>query len=214
MWRLFYPLQYFALVNSEKRHLDLWPTLILGALIAAPFALVPSSNFFHQGGFGDKILVLTSALTGFYVAALVAVATFPNPDMDKIMTVGAVTRTARGTDGKILKDDDGSPKSEMLTRREFACAIFGYLAFSALVLSLGAAVFVSLSGASLRSAPWVGKIFDSPYLFVFRDFFVLAFSIAAAHLVVATCLGLYYLMVRVYRRDPQIVAKKQNREAA
>jgi hypothetical protein len=213
MWRLLYTLHYFSLTNSEKRHLDAWPTIILGAVIAAPFIFVPNSNFFHEGGFLDKFLVLTAALTGFYVAALVAVATFPNPDMDKIMTVGAVTRTARGNDGKVLREENGKPVIEMLTRREFACAIFGYLAFSALILSIGAAVFVPLSTANLQATPLIGPIFGQPYNHAIRDCFVFTFSIGAAHLIVATCLGLYYLMVRVYRRDPQIVARKHDRAA-
>ncbi|MBS0274481.1 MAG: hypothetical protein JSR55_08775 [Proteobacteria bacterium] len=203
MWRLFYPLTYLSLTNSEKRHIDLWPTLAFALVIALPFILISHSNFFHDGGFLDKLLLLTSALTGFYVAALVAVATFPNADMDKVITVGAITRKVKGADGK--------PDEEHLTRREFSCAIFGYLAFSALMISVVSVVSVSLSetiDSALRSIPRIGVIFTDSYIAYPRGVLIAIYALAASHLVVVTCLGLYYLTGRVYRRDPQVVTKK------
>ena len=60
MWRLLYPLRYFSLVNDEKRHIDLWPTILLALFISAPFIVLDGIPFFHKDGFLDKILVLTS----------------------------------------------------------------------------------------------------------------------------------------------------------
>src|SRR5690349_14365686 len=91
VWRLLYPLRYFRLDNEEKRRVDFWGTLVLAVCIAAPFILIPRAPFFQAGGFLDKLLVLTAALTGFYVAALVAAATFAHPDLDRPMKTGAVT---------------------------------------------------------------------------------------------------------------------------
>ena len=58
MWRLLYPLRYFRLVNDEKRHIDMWPTMLLAAIIALPFILLHDAPFFHKDGFLDKLLIL------------------------------------------------------------------------------------------------------------------------------------------------------------
>jgi len=203
MWRLYYPLRYFSLVNNEKRHIDLWPTVFLATLMAVPFIVFPETGFFHPNGFLDKLLTLTSALTGFYVAALVAAATFSHPDLDKTITAGPIAL--------VKKDSDGRLVTELLTRREFACTIFGYLAFATLALSLGSAFLVALSGAKIGSVAdtkWVGVLFSQPSLFYVRAIVLFAFCLATAHVAVVTSLGLYYLMDRLYRRDREIITPK------
>ena len=208
MWRLFYPLRYFRLVNNEKRHIDLWPTLLLAILLALPFVLLPGASFFHKDGFLDKLLILTSALTGFYVAALVAAATFTHPDLDKVFKAGPVALVTR--------DDDGHTIREHLTRREFVCTIFGYLAFSSLTISLFSSLFVGAADFN-HATPghwrYIGR-FISPliggdYEWVTRDVIVFCFTLAIAHLAVVTGLGLYYLMDRLYRRDREIVTQRR-----
>ncbi|MEY9590990.1 hypothetical protein ABIA06_003281 [Bradyrhizobium yuanmingense] len=205
MWRLFYPLRYFSLVNDEKRHIDLWPTIVLAAIIAAPFIFLDGLPFFHKDGFLDKILTLTSALTGFYVAALVAAATFTHPDLDKVFKAGPVALISR--------DADGTKIAEHLTRREFVCIIFGYLAFSSFILSVFAAFIIAVSNYDHAAvARWhiVGPLLGGDYLYVTRSLFISAFTLAIAHLIIVTSLGLYYLMDRLYRRDREIVTPKTN----
>lgn len=205
MWRLFYPLRYFSLVNNEKRHIDLWPTAMLALLISAPFILLDGLPFFHKDGFLDKILVLTSALTGFYVAALVAAATFDHPDLDKVFKAGPIAL--------ISNDADGNKISEHLTRREFVCTIFGYLAFSSFVISLLAAFFIAVSTYDHETAAkvrFIGPFIGGQYLDITRGVVLLMFAAAIAHLAVVTSLGLYYLMDRLYRRDREIVTPKAN----
>src|SRR6266481_5305479 len=158
MWRVFYPLRYFRLVNDEKRHIDFFPTLILALLITAPFVVLHDTPFFHKDGFLDKLLVLTSALTGFYVAALVAAATFSHPDLDKVFKAGPVALITRDADGKKI--------TEHLTRREFVCTIFGYLAFSSLTISLFSSLFIGLSEfnhTSVAGWPYVGRFIGGEY---------------------------------------------------
>lgn len=203
MWRLFYPLRYFRLVNDEKRHLDLWPTLLLAILIALPFILLGDVPFFHKDGFLDKLLILTAPLTGFYVAALVAAATFVHPDLDKVFKAGPVAL--------VMRDQDGRKIMEHLTRREFVCTIFGYLSFSSFVLSLLAAFVVPLADfnhAAVARWPIIGWLARGIHFEVFRDVVILFFTLAIAHLIVATTLGIYYLMDRLYRRDREIVTPK------
>lgn len=203
MWRLFYPLRYFSLVNDEKRHIDFVPTLILAILITVPFVVLRDVPFFHKDGFLDKLLVLTSALTGFYVAALVAAATFSHPDLDKVFKAGPVVLLTR--------DADGNKIAEHLTRREFVCTIFGYLAFSSLTISLLASFVIALSGfdhAAAAALPYIGRFISGNYLIIARAIVIFVFSAAVAHMAVVTCLGLYYLMDRLYRRDREIVTPK------
>jgi hypothetical protein len=140
MWRLFYPLRYFYLVNDEKRHVDLWPTIILAIIMATPFVFVQDTSFFKANGFLDKTLTLTAALTGFYIAALVAAATFTNAALDKVIKSGAIALITKDADGRRVKD--------FLTRREFVCMIFGYLAFASLAISLIAIFFIGISTAN------------------------------------------------------------------
>jgi hypothetical protein len=202
MWRLFYPFRYFQLDNAEKRHIDLWPTLVLAILIAAPFVAVPGVSFFGQNGFLDKLLLLTGPLTGFYIAALVAAATFTHPDLDKTIQSGPVALVTKDADGKRVRD--------LLTRREFACMIFGYLAFNTFLLSVIAVVLPSVAEArkELHGLPRIGFLFDAPWWIIPRDILICAIVLAVAHLIVVTALGLYYLMDRLYRRDRQIVTRK------
>lgn len=208
MWRLFYPLRYFSLVNREKRHIDLWPTLVLGLLLTLPFAVIPGASFFHPDGFLDTVLALTTALTGFYVAALVGAATFSHPDLDKTITIGAIALVRRDQDGRRIQ--------ELLTRREFACTVFGYLAFATMMISIAASAAVALSGVSvapLAELRWIGPAFGEGWR-ITRAVLIFGFAAPLAHVAVATSLGLYYLMDRLYRQEPKVTAKKPQREAA
>ncbi|MCJ2078702.1 hypothetical protein MKK68_24170 [Methylobacterium sp. E-016] len=193
MQKFFYPLKYFRLQNREKRLLDVVPTIGLSLLIWAPFYLLEGASFFRPNGFLDKILSLAGALTGFYIAALVAAATFVHPDLDKVIKSGPVAL--------VEKDNDGHKVQVALTRREFACTIFGYLSFAALVVSIGCAIAVGLSSAKIPALL-------VPYKQYIRFSIMMAYSIAISHLVVVTSLGLYYLMDRLYRHDRQVTSKK------
>ena len=209
MWRLFYPFRYFRLDNAEKRRLDLWPTVVLAVLIATPFLVGPGANFFGTNGFLDKLILLTGPLTGFYIAALVAAATFGHPDLDKTIQSGPIAL--------ITKDMDGQRVRELLTRREFACTIFGYLAFSTFLLSIVAVVLVALSTIDrkmLHGWAYLGVLFGGLPWTIVRDVIICVIVVATSHLVTVTALGTYYLMDRLYRRDRQIVTRKIDAGAA
>ena len=208
MWRLFYPLRYFRLRNKTKSHLDAWPTLMLTAILAAPFIYLPGTNFFHSGGFLDKVLLLTVALTAFYVAALVAVATFSHPDLDKTISVGIIAL--------VSKDDDGQRIQEHLSRREFSCYIFGYLAFASMMFSIFASAAIPLSDfkADAQTPYWISWLLQPAHAFWMRSGLIVLFDAAIAHVAVVTSLGLYYLMDRLYRHEPKVLTEKRKREAA
>lgn len=203
MWRLLFPLKYFALHNREKSRIDIFPALVLGAVICIPYIIIPDSNFFEQDGFLDKVMPLSSALTAFYVAALVAVATFSHPDLDREIKVGAIYVVEKG--------DDGKEKKDFLTRRQFACIIFGYLAFISMVLSVAAAVIVPLSPVPVSSLPdSLGKLSDLivPWRAI-NSIGMVLFGVTVAHMMVVTGVGLFYLMERIHDRAPVVLTKKR-----
>ncbi|MCA0368880.1 MAG: hypothetical protein LCH57_12610 [Proteobacteria bacterium] len=198
MWRLLTPLRYFTLRNGEKTAIDITGTLIIGLLILLPFLLVPDASFFRSGGLLDRLIGLTSALTGFYVAALVAAATFAHPDLDVEMTVGAVQRPVR---------HDGETTWQSLTRRELVCAVFGYLSFASLLFSVSAAVLVPIATAAPGAPGWL-HIDASSVLMngraAFRWIGMIVLAGMLAHIMTATGLGIYYLMERLHYRKPTV----------
>jgi hypothetical protein len=195
MWKFFYPLRYFRLTNREKKILDIIPTIVVAVLIWLPFYFLEDATFFGANGFLDKILSLAGALTGFYIAALVAAATFVHPDLDQIIDSGVIS---------ILEyDSDGNRTKINLTRREFACTVFGYLSFAALAISIGCAVAVGLSTAKF---PYFLECYKSNVRLILSFIYCLMIS----HLFVVTSIGLYYLMDRLYRNNVKVTAKKPN----
>lgn len=207
MRRLAYPLRYLSLVMGGRRFPTALPTIAFALLLAAPYVIAGNANFFHSGGLLDKILTFTSCLTGFYIAGLVAAATYSHPDLDKVIRVGAIYL--------IEKDIDGSKVEEHLTRREFVCCLFGYLSFSSFAISLGSSYFVSLSGPdwpNLTNALGMKMGVGSSYL-VIRDAMILGWSMVISHLTTTTCIGLYYMMDRLHRHDRKVGPPKADKAA-
>lgn len=201
MWRLFRPLRYFALRNGEKTAIDIFGTIALSALIMLPFLLVPDASFFRAGGFLDRLIGLMSALTGFFVAALVAASTFSHPDLDRVMTSGAVEMKVK---------EDGAVKWQKLTRRELACAIFGYLSFASFLFSVAAAITVPIATAEPSMPAFVSQKaagFMSAHRSEIRWLLMVAVVIPLAHVMTATGLGVFYLMERLHYRRPVIISK-------
>lgn len=201
MWRLFRPLRYFGLRNREKTIIDIVGTLVIGSLILTPFLILPEASFFRAGGFLDRLIGLLSALTGFFVAALVAAATFAHPDLDREMTNGAVE----------MKVPDGeSYRWQKLTRRELACAIFGYLSFAAFLLSVAVAMIVPIA-TTATSSPWFvppeWTVFINEHRYQVRIFAMSLIIVPLAHVMTATGLGIFYLMERLHHRRPVIVSR-------
>ncbi len=137
MLKLLSPFRYFLLENKEKQRIDLWPTVILSITLTVMFVFFDTANFFAPNGFMSGLAALTSSLTGFYVAALVAAATFNHPDLDVEIKYGPIYLDET--------DSDGIDKKRALTRRELICIIFGYLSCSALLFAVYANLGVSIS---------------------------------------------------------------------
>jgi hypothetical protein len=198
MIKLLSPFRYFLLENKEKQWIDLVPTLSFSAIISAIYIYFGDTNFFGPGGFLSGLSGLTSALAGFYVAALVAAATFNHPDLDVEIKYGPVYLDETDRNDEVHK--------KALTRRELVCIIFGYLSLSALLFSMYAVFSVSAAHAiSIETA----KV--SIYAkFIISCVMIVLSSIWICHIAIASMLGIYYLMSRLFRHDPKVLTTKAN----
>jgi hypothetical protein len=196
----FVPLKYLGLVNERGTRLfirDLLPVLLMTAAFSAPFLVFPDVNLMRPSGFIDRMGSLASVLAGFYIAALVAVATFSSSlgDLDDKIEVG-----------KILVRSSG----EELTRREYVCAIFGFLSFLALLLSVVSA-FSVIVAPTLKSilADRTITVRDVSIGFeaVARSAGAILYTMLLSLMIVTTFHGLYYLMDRIYAKAPRIMPK-------
>lgn len=203
---LFTPLRYLRLRDGKGRLLltrNLIATLSLAALLSLPFLVVSTSNYFHKDGFIDKLGSFSSVLTGFYVAGLLAVAAFSAKlgDLDTPMDVGPAILP------KTAPDED----DVHLTRREYVCTIFGYLAFLSLFTTLASITIVILTSGMPAIADVNFSVSNRTIHIdreVFRGVPILLFGVLSAHLAVVTCHSLYYLMDRLYAQRPQLLPER------
>lgn len=203
---LFTPLRYIRLRNGRGGLLlkrNLLVTFTLAAFLSVPFLVFSNSNYFHKDGFIDKLGSFSSVLTGFYVAGLLAVATFSAKlgDLDTPMDVGPAVLPKSAPDDEDVK----------LTRREYVCTIFGYLAFLSLFTTLLSITIVILTSgmpvvADLDLALGSRTIHVDHE--IFRGVPILLFGLLTAHLAVVTCHALYYLMDRLYARKPELLPER------
>lgn len=207
MRALAFPMRYLRLQTARGSKLwlrDLPGAVIVGLLISLPYLLIAGANYFHKDGFIDKIGTFASVLTGFYVAGLVAVATFPrNPaGLDKVIEVGSIKVPGRGGE-----------EDEFLTRREYVCAMFGYLAFVSLIITTMAIICVTTSdwmnGLKDQAFAFRGRTFALPKEWL-RGAAVIMSSLVLGHVFITTVRGLYYLIDRIYAVVPTPLPRKED----
>ena len=198
---IIYPFRYLFLKNDKRRSI-IWRDSIFclfgTAVIIALYLSSTGANFFAKDGFVDKIGSISSSLTGFYIAGLLAVATFsmPKADLDNVIVNGKV----------FLRSD--YQQSNPLTRREYVCLMFGYLAMLALLMSIITAV-ESGSYIVIRNLLEDREIrlfkTGADAIPLVRFLGMSIFSMMVMHLVVTTGYGLYYLISKIYDREPELI---------
>ena len=202
MTGLTFPFRYLTLRTAKRWPLpvrDLIPTMILIIILATPFVVFDTTNYFHKDGFIDKLGSFSSVLTGFYVAGLVAVATFSHQlgDLDEVIKNGPIIRK-----GKKGEEDIH------LTRREYVCQMFGYLATLSLIITLTSIVVVILAQSLNLPSDWTMPLTTFRVeKDIMRAVAIAAMSAPVAHLVVTTTHSLYYLIDRIYDKKPIIKPK-------
>ena len=182
--QLFTPLAYLRIKHTVKPWFD-WiaPLLVSVVGISVLYSLPKSIDIFGNNGLIFIITDLIKILVGFYIAALAAVATFQNEPMD---------RTFDGDQATLHVVRKGVDKTATLTRRQFLCYLFGYLAFMGVVIYFLGAI-VTLLAANLRMLGG-GMLFDgAKAIFIFFYLFITANSLTT------TLLGLHFLTDRIHR---------------
>ena len=194
---------YLTLVNERGRPIylrDLLGVIAIAALIALPFLMVPGAPFFSKDGFLDKFAAFSGVLTGFYVAALIAVATLvsSSANLDDPIESGPVFFSRSSRAGKSL------------SRRQYVCLMFGYLAFLSVVMALLSVLSVSLVSALNAKVLGITILQTDRFSLQIRDLrpvVVGVISLMVAHMVVTTLHGLYYLTDRLYARRPKMLPR-------
>jgi len=197
MWRLFVPLKYILIRHPEKTKFD----VVFPAIFACLFSLPTISPEFRQCAVTDMDLLerssdLLSILTGFFVAALAAVATFGGEEMNETMP---------GSPPVTLRDSYGNEPEE-LSRRRFLSFLFGYLAFVSLGLYISGFIYYGLNTFVIT------KYKPDWAIPSFIVFWVL-YGLALGNLLANTLLGLFYLTDRIHRPNRKISRNDINKNA-
>lgn len=201
MWRLFVPLKYLRLHHPEKWLFDWALPLVVTIAVWAPLmAFGNEVAVFGEHGLVNSLHSILAILTGFFIAALAAVATFNGPNMDERIAGNDSVRLRHRTTYQNLETGkkETIEEYEDLTRRRFLCFMFGFLAYSGFILLL-VALFAEAFPAMFASAVPTG------WLPVLKGAFLLVYGFAFFQLVIITFLGLFYLTDRIHRRDPKLV---------
>ncbi|USP09803.1 hypothetical protein L1S45_22075 [Aeromonas dhakensis] len=187
--KLLKPLRYIQISNNEKRWFDLWLPITFAVLVTVLLYLLPKPISFLGK---DSIVSLTNGilqiLSGFYIASMAAVATFNRDGMDDPMAGGDCPRL------------DG----QKLTRRGFLSYLFGYLAFTSILMYFAGGL-CQLMLESLRELfrdyPWIKMVGSFLYL------------TALFNIIFTTVLGMHFLIDRIHRSEPHLYDNnKQDKE--
>ena len=123
---------------------------------------------------------MLNTLIGFYIAALAAIAAFPNKLLDEPM---------KGQGPTIGRWHQGARIDERVSRRRFLVILFGYCAFLAIAI-FGVGVVSTMGAPSIATAKWMAG---------YRVVWLAVYFAMSASLLVATLLGLHYLIDRMHR---------------
>lgn len=201
---LTYPLRYLSLCDEHGRRLylrNLVTVILLTIAFTLPFWLT-DANYYADGGLLDRFGNFSAVLSGFYIAALVAVASFGPSlgDIDDVIQVGKITRAP---------DEEGD-EPETLTRRQYVCSLFGYLAFLSLLISVLGIVVVTVAGAGSKML----GLLDVRAVRPVGLLLAIVINLIIAHMIVTTCHGLYYLIDRLYAKSAKLLPKSETPERA
>ena len=132
----------------------------------------------------DDVNYLMGILVGFYIAALAAVSSFQNKNLDQVM---------KGRTPILTTVRNGRRNIEKLTRRRFLAILFGYCAVLAIILYVLGAILVHADVS--RSASYSLR----PSIEFALVVFWCVYTWIVCSLVVVTLLGLHYLVERMHR---------------
>lgn len=162
----------------------IYPTALSAIVLGGYFLLGDWIKVPSMSNLIEDINSLMGILIGFYIAALAAVSSFTNENLDTIM---------KGRPPIILVKRKGDVIEETLTRRRFLAIIFGYCAVLSIVLYVFGVVFVQVTW-NLPNDELTGLIFS-----ILRKVAWAVYTWGLASLLVVTLLSLHYLVERMHR---------------
>lgn len=178
--RLVAPVRYLAIKHDIKPRFDWgWPVLLTAVTMLVFWLLPKKPELLGEAGILKGVRDLIGLFAAFFVAALAAVATFGRPSLDDPME--GTTPTLDGRD---------------LSRRQFVCYLFGYLAILAFALFLSI-VFAQIIAPSLRT------LLSSDVMWWLKAITGTIFVFAFWNMIVTTLLGIYFLVERVHLEKPR-----------
>lgn len=181
--QLFTPLSYLKIRNELKLYFDIIIPALLTAAAIAILSLAPLPiKVFGNNGLIHSVTELMQLLVGFYIAALSAVAAFSSKDMDNHLQD---TTLARRINGKPVENAG-------ISRRQFLCYMFGYLAFMGFTLYFFGALANALKENAVHLIPM-------QYSHWAKWGFVTIYTLATFNALVTTLLGLHFLTDRIHR---------------
>lgn len=197
MWwikQLLSPLTYLRIRQGKgrfyysKRFYDFGLPITLGILTSMIcFSLPVEPVLLGDTGILNQVSGLLQLLVAFFIAALAAVATFDRKSMDQEM---------RGHPALLKRWDPQEEKEsdKVLTRRQFVCHLFGYLAFSSLFL-----LFMIIVAKMVY--PSLEKVIEFKFLECLEVFSIFSFWCIFWNIIISTVLGLYFLSDRMQHED-------------
>ncbi|WIG82596.1 hypothetical protein KFZ68_07010 [Photobacterium damselae] len=144
--------------------------LFLFLLSRAPVEIA----FVGKSGLVQLVNGLLQILIGFFVASLAAVATFQRPGMDEVMRGKAPTLNGKD-----------------VTRRQYLCYMFGYLAFMSIAVYFGSGVL------ELTMNVWKG-VFDNNFTQI-KLIAIFIYFVLVSNIIFTTLLALHFLTDRIVR---------------
>ncbi|MCW9731944.1 hypothetical protein L5B97_00310 [Avibacterium sp. 20-15] len=168
MKKLFAPLNYLRLFHIEKVFFDIVLPIIFSVFFVYINSLLPTPiTILGKNGLISIVNNITQILSGFYIAALAAIATASLPRLDDPL---------KGRPVKMLGNN------RQITRRLFLTYLFGYLSFiSLLIYALGG--LAQINQANI-------KLLDN----TIKEYLSLGYIFLLHNLAFVTLLGLYFMI--------------------
>lgn len=168
------PVDYIRIKHPEKRVFDFTIPLFLSLVITFfVFCLDKPIVLLAKDGLVSVVNGILQILSGFYIAAMAAVATFQKPGMDQVM--------------------DGTPptlKGKVLSRRKFLTYLFGYLAFTSIFMYLAGGglqlLALTITNILWLKITWVKFILVASYIFIITN------------IISTTILGMYFMIDKMH----------------
>ena len=187
--QLLVPLTFFSIRHGQNNSRSKIYNFFTPAALATIFAgvqMVKSSPVLivKERGIFDTLSPLFSLFAAFFIAALAAIATFQNGEIDKEMKSGDKSRTFFEKNNSF-----GEPENIYLSRRQYLCYLFGYLSFATIIFVLTVSLFVIFKDVSV--------IQNSIILLILNSILTFSFWFMLIQILLLTLLGLGFLTEKI-----------------